>query len=105
MSSGSQPGRAILFGFDGASVPILVSVRAIPGCGIEQAEPGNLRRIFRRKSLRTPTKPAAISVMCHIEKLHNLEFLLSTGFVVSCFPVRIERVSAGWIRAVAIIDG
>jgi kynurenine formamidase len=43
--------------------------------------------------------------MCHIEKLHNLEFLLSTGFVVSCFPVGIERVSAGWIRAVAIIDG
>jgi hypothetical protein len=31
--------------------------------------------------------------------------LLSTGFMVSCFPVRIERVSAGWIRAVAIIDG
>ena len=41
----------------------------------------------------------------HIDKLHNLEVLLSTGFMVSCFPVRIERVSAGWIRAVAIIDG
>jgi kynurenine formamidase len=42
---------------------------------------------------------------CHIEKLHNLEMLPSTGFMVSCFPVKIERASAGWTRAVAIIDG
>ena len=42
---------------------------------------------------------------CHIEKLHNLELLPSTGFMVSCFPVKIERASAGWTRAVAIIDG
>ncbi len=41
---------------------------------------------------------------CHIEKLHNLEQLPSTGFVVSCFPVKIERASAGWTRAVAILD-
>jgi kynurenine formamidase len=41
----------------------------------------------------------------HIEKLHNLEQLPSTGFMVSCFPVKIERASAGWTRAVAIIDG
>jgi kynurenine formamidase len=42
---------------------------------------------------------------CHIEKLHNLELLPPTGFTVSCFPVKIERASAGWTRAVAIIDG
>jgi kynurenine formamidase len=42
---------------------------------------------------------------CHIEKLNNLEQLLSTGFMVSCFPVKIERASAGWTRAVAILDG
>jgi hypothetical protein len=24
---------------------------------------------------------------------------------VSCFPVKIERASAGWTRAVAILDG
>ena len=42
---------------------------------------------------------------CHIEKLHNLELLPSSGFTVSCFPVKIERASAGWTRAVAIIDG
>jgi len=42
---------------------------------------------------------------CHIEKLHNLEQLPSTGFMVACFPVKIERASAGWTRAVAILDG
>ena len=42
---------------------------------------------------------------CHIEKLHNLELLPPTGFTVSCFPVKIERASAGWTRAVAIIEG
>ena len=41
---------------------------------------------------------------CHLEKLHNLDQLPSTGFTVSCFPVKIERASAGWTRAVAIID-
>lgn len=41
---------------------------------------------------------------CHIEKLHNLEELPATGFMVSCFPVKIEKASAGWTRAVAIID-
>lgn len=41
---------------------------------------------------------------CHIEKLHNLESLPSSGFTVSCFPVSIEGASAGWTRAVAIVD-
>src|SRR5208282_1846071 len=41
---------------------------------------------------------------CHIEKLHNLEALPSTGFTVACFPMKIERASAGWTRAVAIIE-
>ena len=41
---------------------------------------------------------------CHIEKLHNLEKLPSTGFMVSCFPVKIAKASAGWTRAVAIIE-
>lgn len=39
---------------------------------------------------------------CHIEKLHNLENLPATGFEVICFPVKIERASAGWTRAVAV---
>ena len=41
---------------------------------------------------------------CHIEKLHNLENLPSKGFMVSCFPVKVRGGSAGWTRAVAIID-
>tara|TARA_B100000378_G_scaffold268798_1_gene256284 strand:- start:7381 stop:8202 length:822 start_codon:yes stop_codon:yes gene_type:complete len=42
---------------------------------------------------------------CHLEKLHNLESLPdSTPFFVSCFPVKIKGASAGWTRAVAIID-
>jgi kynurenine formamidase len=42
---------------------------------------------------------------CHIEKLHNLDALPATGFTISCFPVKIARASAGWTRAIAIIDG
>ena len=41
---------------------------------------------------------------CHIEKLHNLEVLPPSGFTVSCFPVKVRGGSAGWTRAVAIID-
>ena len=41
---------------------------------------------------------------CQIEKLHNLEALPATGFTVACFPVKIERASAGWTRAVAIFE-
>lgn len=41
---------------------------------------------------------------CHLEKLHQLELLPPTGFTVSCLPVRIRGASAGWTRAVAILD-
>jgi kynurenine formamidase len=41
---------------------------------------------------------------CHLEKLHNLEALPPKGFMVSCFPVKIRAASAGWTRAVAILD-
>ena len=40
---------------------------------------------------------------CQIEKLHNLEALPATGFVVSCLPVKVRNGSAGWTRAVAIL--
>jgi kynurenine formamidase len=42
---------------------------------------------------------------CHLEKLHNLEALPPSGFMVVCFPVKIRAASAGWTRAVAIIEG
>jgi kynurenine formamidase len=41
---------------------------------------------------------------CHLEKLHNLESLPDDGFKVACFPVKIRAASAGWTRAVAIIE-
>lgn len=41
---------------------------------------------------------------CHLEKLHNLEQLPATGFTIACFPVKIRAASAGWTRAVAIIE-
>ena len=41
---------------------------------------------------------------CHLEKLHNLEVLPPTGFTISCFPMKIRDASAGWTRAVAILE-
>ena len=41
---------------------------------------------------------------CHMEKLSNLDALPSSGFKVACFPVKIEKASAGWTRAVAIVE-
>jgi kynurenine formamidase len=39
-----------------------------------------------------------------LEKLANLHLLPSSGFIVSCFPYKIKGASAGFTRAVAIID-
>jgi kynurenine formamidase len=33
-----------------------------------------------------------------------LEVLPDTGFEVVCFPVKVHQGSAGWTRAVAILD-
>ena len=41
---------------------------------------------------------------CHIEKLANLDLIPSTGFTISCFPFKIKSASAGFTRAVAIIE-
>src|SRR5579885_704384 len=41
---------------------------------------------------------------CHLEKLHGLEQLPPDGFMVACFPVKIHAASAGWTRAVAILE-
>lgn len=41
---------------------------------------------------------------CHLEKLHNLEALPPDGFTLACFPFKIRAASAGWTRAVAIIE-
>jgi kynurenine formamidase len=41
---------------------------------------------------------------CHLEKLHNLQSLPSSGFSICCFPFKIRGASAGFTRAVAIFD-
>jgi len=42
---------------------------------------------------------------CHIEKLANLDKLPKPfGFKVACFPVKLAGGSAGWVRAVAILE-
>ncbi len=39
-----------------------------------------------------------------MEKLHNLEGLEPSGFTIACFPVKIRGASAGWTRAVALLE-
>jgi len=41
---------------------------------------------------------------CHMEKMANLSAIgRPYGFTVCCFPVKIKRASAGWVRPVAIV--
>jgi kynurenine formamidase len=41
---------------------------------------------------------------CQIEKLVNLDRIpRPSGFKVACFPVKVERASGGWCRAVAFV--
>ncbi len=43
---------------------------------------------------------------CHMEKLANLSAIgCPHGFTVCCFPIKIKKASAGWVRPVAIVDG
>jgi kynurenine formamidase len=41
---------------------------------------------------------------CHIEKLGQLDQLPATGYMIACFPFKIEGASAGFTRAVAIFE-
>ncbi len=71
---------------------------------------GDLRAQFERDGDPAPLWAAHRVGMereyCQIEKLHNLGALPgATGFTVSCLPVKIARASAGWCRAVAVVDG
>ena len=42
---------------------------------------------------------------CHIERMANLDKIPKPfGFKVAAFPIKIEKASGGWVRAVAILD-
>jgi len=42
---------------------------------------------------------------CHMEKLANLSAIgKPRGFKICCFPIKVKKASAGWVRPVAIID-
>jgi len=49
-------------------------------------------------------KAGRINPYYQIEKLTNLDALPDYGFTLSCFPVKIDKASAGWIRAVAMVE-
>ena len=49
-------------------------------------------------------KAGADVAYCQIEKLQGLDDVPATGFTVACFPTKVRGASAGWTRAVAIID-
>ena len=40
---------------------------------------------------------------CQLEKLANLDMVPPIGATIYCFPVKIARASAGWVRAVAML--
>ena len=41
---------------------------------------------------------------CQLEKLTNLHRLPPTGFTIICFPIKVAKGSAGWVRAVAMLE-
>jgi kynurenine formamidase len=41
---------------------------------------------------------------CHVEKMTNLDKLPLTGYTISVLPVKIKKASAGWCRAIAIMN-
>lgn len=43
-------------------------------------------------------------IYMHMEKLTNLDKLPTTGFKVSCLPIKVKNASAGWVRAIAMIE-
>lgn len=49
-------------------------------------------------------RASMVTGYCHMEKLSGLEGLPATGFTVSCFPFKIRGASAGFVRAVAILE-
>ena len=60
-------------------------------------------RTTTRRSCGRPTASASTDEYFQIEKLANLDQLPTRGFKVACFPIKIARASAAWVRPVAMI--
>jgi len=85
-----------------------IKVIGIDGWGFDRPA-GNMLRDYLRTQDSSCLLPAHMvgreREYCHIEKLANLEQVpVSHGFLFCCFPVKIERGSAGWVRAVALVE-
>jgi kynurenine formamidase len=58
----------------------------------------------RDPSLLWPAHFAGIErEYCHIEKLANLRELPEVGATLLCFPIKVERGSGAWVRAVGLV--
>ena len=41
---------------------------------------------------------------CHIENLNLENFTISKEFTICCFPIKISKASAAWVRVIAIVE-
>lgn len=58
----------------------------------------------RDRSLLWPAHFAGLErEYCQIEKLANLDKLPAVGAVLVCFPIKVERGSGAWVRAVGLV--
>ena len=63
----------------------------------------DLKKGTRPGSYMQGHRAAGEKGMCIIEWLTNLDQLPHFGFKVCAFPVKVEKASAGWVRAVAFV--
>ncbi|GAG20745.1 unnamed protein product, partial [marine sediment metagenome] len=83
-----------------------IRVVGIDGCCWDrpvQLQLSDLKRGWRRDKYMHGHRAAGEKGMCIIEWLTNLDLLPPFGFTVYAFPVKVEKGSAGWVRAVAFI--
>ena len=66
--------------------------------------PGYNSQIQGEKALSIDEIPLECFFSVHIERLVNLKSLPSSGFKISCFPLKIKNGSAGPARVVAIMN-
>ena len=99
-------------GLDGSATNLLLDlgVRVIGTDAFSLDAPfGYMIKEYQRTGDRSVLWPAHFAgrdrEYCQIERLANLDALpASTGFTVSCLPVKIAGAGAGWARAVALVE-